>query len=263
MAIERDSKLEKSIHDYLPMELKSSLKVFCYDSVGSVLDVARENITPLLLRGEKALVLAKSQSQGRGQQGRNWVGVEKAFLGCLLIPQCTVPKSKLPALSLIVAIQIAKILNEYGLSVGVKWPNDILSRPLKRKISGVLLETENCTIDSSLYNLRIGIGVNFSGSPEGATSIQQEIQKEIDLDNFAASLIEECMSAFELFITEGFQPFENYWMELDLLRENPIEFQQAGRTFKGIAKGVDSKGCLTIDVDGELLTFASGQILSS
>ena len=253
MNIERDSDLEAAIRSHLDEALQSGVEIFCYDQVGSVLDVARVHIAPILSKDYKALILAKNQSNGRGQQGRSWTAVQKAFLGCLLFPDCTISKSELPAFSLVIAIQIAHTLLEYGVEVGVKWPNDVLTRKEGNKISGVLLEADS--------SLRVGIGVNLSGSPENGTSIQEEIKLVVDLDRFSASIVKSCLIAFDQFKSEGFAPFEKQWASLDLISGREIKFQITDKTYIGIASGVDSAGRFLLEIEGEKRAFTSGQIL--
>lgn len=259
MTYQRDSKLEKLINARLELGPSKEVVPFCYEQVCSVLDVAKDSLSNLE-PGKKALVLARSQSAGRGQHGRSWVAVEEAFLGCLLIPECKISKNELPAFSLVIAIKIAQILSDYEAIVGVKWPNDVLSRNSNKKISGVLLESglSNQTLKS---NLRIGIGVNIVGSPDGGTSLQEETGKSVDMVDFAVKITESCILALALFEQNGFSYFENEWKQFDLLDGNLLNFKHAEKIISGFGAGVDRNGFLLIDVDGKIQSFNSGQVL--
>jgi BirA family biotin operon repressor/biotin-[acetyl-CoA-carboxylase] ligase len=256
----RESALEKSISELISQSHAVAPLVFCYNEVTSVLDLAKE----LAHAGvnTRSLILAKSQTAGRGQHGRSWVAVEEAFLGCLLFPQTTVAKQSLPAFSLVIALQIAKILLEYGVDVGVKWPNDILTKKERKKICGILLESDLVeTSAGSSLSLRVGIGVNLVGNPEEGSSIKKEIDRAISLDQFAAKVTENCVTAYYVFERDGFTPFKSSWNELDLLMDREIKFQHGDKVLQGKVCGVDSLGRIVFRVGGEELSFNSGQII--
>lgn len=252
----RDSESENLISNFLDPVFKPETFIRCYQTVSSVLDVATELSSEF--EKKNALILAKKQTKGRGQQGRTWEQVSDAFLGCLVFSDCKIEALKLPAFSLVVAIQLAAIMGESGVNAGVKWPNDVLTQDLK-KISGVLLETDRNNSDR-LLNLKIGIGVNFRGSPEGATSLAEEGSSINDIPLFASKVFSRCHAAYLVFKDQGFRPFVADWNTHDLFWGKEIVFQEGGRVYTGMGRGVNAEGQLQIEVDGKIYRFSSGQI---
>src|ERR1700733_12880597 len=69
--------------------------------------------------------LAETQSAAVGRQGRAWFSGERTNLACSLL---WIFPTVQPALSLAVAVMVARALKKYGVLTGIelKWPNDIL-----------------------------------------------------------------------------------------------------------------------------------------
>src|SRR4030067_3314014 len=85
------------------------------------------------------VVLAESQSKGKGRLGRRWFspfGVN-IYLSIILRPQ--MPTSQIPLLTFAAAIAVAKSIRDVtNLDADIKWPNDILIRG--KKVAGILSE---------------------------------------------------------------------------------------------------------------------------
>ncbi|NLL37403.1 MAG: biotin--[acetyl-CoA-carboxylase] ligase [Fretibacterium sp.] len=86
----------------------------------------------------RAIVAAACQTEGRGRRGRRWESPEGGLYFSLLYrPRLT--SSDLPLLSLAAALAVeAAITTTAGLSVELKWPNDVLKDDLK--VCGILSE---------------------------------------------------------------------------------------------------------------------------
>lgn len=258
---DRNTDLESSIVAQVSAEIRERLSVFCYREVSSVLDVAK------VLGGGSpetvALILSRTQSAGRGQEGRPWINSVNAFLGCLLLPQCEIAREHLSCVSLVIAIEIAALLASYDAEVGVKWPNDVLSKRTRKKICGVLLETDGGSQRGAHAQcLRIGIGVNLESCPEGATSLYAESGRRVPIDQFSARLLERCVPALERFKNEGFEVFRLRWQTLDLLRGEEVDFEHGKRKWRGFLSGVDAAGRICLSVDGKEQSFATGRIVN-
>lgn len=258
--LKRNAIQERAILELLAVPSKFSNNIFCYEEVSSVLDVAKYlSLTEL---DSPSLILAKSQTAGRGQQGRPWQAVEVAFLGCLLFPNSKIALRDLPSFSLVIGFQVAQILHKTGVDVGVKWPNDVLNKKHLLKICGVLLESDPSPhAKDELRNLRVGIGINLAGSPERGTSIKEQTGQDVAVERIAAAILESCCCAYEKFEVTGFGYFQKDWNDMDVLRGKQIEFQHANKTLYGRAAGVDDRGHLMIELPTGLESFASGRII--
>ena len=105
---------------------------------------------------EGVVVLADSQTAGKGRQGRQWVDVSGCnVLASTLLRPLFPPHLLLMISSLAVVDAIAETC---GVSTTIKWPNDILVE--NRKVAGILIETSHDQTGRTVAILGIGINVN-------------------------------------------------------------------------------------------------------
>lgn len=128
--------------------------------IGSVLDLA------LILAREGRLdiwdsVLARSQSQGRGQMRRSWQSPAGNLYAAIRLP-LLVPFSESGG-AVAVGVLLAQAIRQTGLPLLLKWPNDLVISPGDRpfKIGGILLEERGGT-------LLAGIGINLNSCPDAS-----------------------------------------------------------------------------------------------
>jgi BirA family biotin operon repressor/biotin-[acetyl-CoA-carboxylase] ligase len=117
------------------------------------------------------LLVADTQSAGRGRLGRQWhssPGDALTFsLGLTLAPQSW------SGLSLAVGCCLADALDPHlDKGIGLKWPNDLLLAPWDkpRKLGGILIETVLRQGDTGANRFAvIGIGLNLATPPARRT----------------------------------------------------------------------------------------------
>lgn len=163
-------------------------KVLCLDEAVSTQEVARE----LALEGgnERTVVIAASQTAGKGRLGRKWSsGAGGLYLTVILKPRISV--RFLGNLSLMAGAVIAETLREdYGVKTRVKAPNDVYAWHPRRKksfkISGVL--TESASVSHSPDWVLLGVGVNLNNQlPKeltGGVSLSAILGRPADRDEF-------------------------------------------------------------------------------
>ena len=96
-----------------------------------------------------------------------------------------------PRATLIGAAAVYTALKDMGISVGIKWPNDIVING--KKICGILTEM-NAEIERVNYVIMgIGINVNMESFPEElkekATSLKNELGNEVDRKKLIANIL--------------------------------------------------------------------------
>lgn len=128
------------------------------ESCTSTNDIARE----YALKGaaEGTVILAKEQTQGRGRQGRAWYSPKNKglYLSIILRP----PISGLSLLPLLAGLAVEEALHRMGVSVGLKWPNDLVWSG--RKVGGIL--SEGNYSGNRLNFAVVGIGLNLHHEEE-------------------------------------------------------------------------------------------------
>jgi BirA family biotin operon repressor/biotin-[acetyl-CoA-carboxylase] ligase len=242
-------------------------KFWSFDSVTSTMDVARE----LASRVEACavgLVTAKTQTAGRGRQGRVWMSAEGAFLGTYIIRlsalqragnQISIHYSKLSGYSLVVGLSLHRFLEQYGIVAALKWPNDILTTD-GRKIAGVLIEV---IPETDGLVVLCGIGLNLMHRPQavlGSAGIV-ELGNLISRHEFINEFTHQFLLITEQFLREGFAPFRNDWISRAFKYDGDITVKSGDLELRGCWNSVNEQGELQIrKSDGSIRTISSGEI---
>lgn len=103
------------------------------------------------------IIVAHSQSAGRGQRGNSWHSRPGDNITFSLVVQPThIKVCEQFSLSMAVALGVVGALCEYGIRATVKWPNDIYVED--KKICGILIEHNFSSeyLDKSVA----GVGIN-------------------------------------------------------------------------------------------------------
>jgi BirA family biotin operon repressor/biotin-[acetyl-CoA-carboxylase] ligase len=136
------------------------------------------------------LLIAKTQTKGRGRKEDDWCSPEGGFWATLGISTSLfLNNSQLALFHYFTAALLARVIREeYNLLVQIKWPNDLLYE--NKKLAGILIE-----YITGLENnyILIGMGVNLNNSstemPDDlksiTISIKDIIKKTVSLDAFA------------------------------------------------------------------------------
>jgi len=161
-------------------------KIYRYDLLSSTMEKARE----LAEKGgeEGTVVVAESQSKGRGRWGRDWFSPQGGLYFSLILRP---GKKKLAKpLPILAGLSLKKAIKKItGLESRMKLPNDILING--RKVAGILMERT----DSFLI---LGIGINTNVKEKELTefsgvSLAQLTGKKIDNEK----LLREFLQDFE------------------------------------------------------------------
>lgn len=232
------------------------IKLSAVDSTNNYLKNLMSKSEPL---PEGTVIMADDQFAGKGQQQNTWYSEPKKNLtfSILLHPKF-LPIDKQFLLNMAVSLGINKALSKYlGSDVCIKWPNDIYYQ--HKKLGGVLIE--NTIVGNVLKSAVVGIGVNInqqkfpSELKDKATSLRQILQEDVNLELILAEICSqiECMY-LQLKAGKDTSIYDDYVS--NLYRINKLaSYRQNGEVFEGIIKGVSKTGLLSIDVNGELLTF--------
>lgn len=161
-------------------------KIVCLEEVESTQAVARE----LAMEGtaEKTLVLAETQTNGRGRLGRVWESTAGGVYMTLLLKPETGLKF-LPDLSVLSGEVVADtIASLYGIKTRIKKPNDTYAFHPRRhkwlKVSGVLTESSSINREASWLLLGVGVNLNNAVSLEDAVSVKTIKGVEVSREEF-------------------------------------------------------------------------------
>ena len=133
------------------------LKKHLFKKVKSTNDTALRLINLGITNG---IILAESQSKGRGQRNNKWISKKgNLFATVFFIISEKLSLSKIINLNILIIKSIIK--KKVKSSITIKKPNDILIN--KRKVCGILQET---IFKNKKKFLIVGIGINLENSPK-------------------------------------------------------------------------------------------------
>ncbi len=175
-------------------------------STGSTNDDARA----LAARGwpTGTLVVANTQTAGRGRRGRVWASPPGDNLYISLVLRPPGEPSSLGPLPLVVGLAVAEALERFvsGRKVRVKWPNDV--RIDGAKLAGVLVESS--VSHGGISSVIVGIGVNVlgEGPPPGlsqqATSLRAVRGGELSRAEVLGALLMALETRLDALAFQGF-----------------------------------------------------------
>jgi len=245
----------------------SCSRIWSFDSVTSTMDVARE-LSQRVAVGTVGLVTARTQTAGRGRQGRVWTSAEGAFFGTYIIRLSRIQRSEeftrsyysqLSGYSLVVGIALHRFLETKGIRAALKWPNDLLTAD-GRKIAGVLIEV---IPDGDRLVVLCGIGCNLMNAPKtvsGSAGIV-ELGNSLSSDEVANEFTPQFLYITDHFLRDGFAPFQNEWVARAFQYSDDIAIKSGNFEVKGRWKGVNERGELQLVMaDGSIQTISSGEI---
>ncbi|MGD8699671.1 MAG: biotin--[acetyl-CoA-carboxylase] ligase, partial [Gemmatimonadales bacterium] len=123
------------------------------------------------------IVLADAQSAGRGLARRQWHSPAGSglYVSVILRPE-RVPNPQL--IPLLVGLGAARAVERSaaGVSVGLKWPNDLIVGD--RKVGGVL--SEGCWAGKTPAWLVVGIGINVHMQPDDFPEVLRGVATSLD-----------------------------------------------------------------------------------
>jgi len=108
-------------------------------------------------------ILARHQTHGRGRIDREWVNAPGDALLATVMAPLSIPSGRAGLIAIAAGTSIAGALQEWGVDVSLKWPNDVYLN--NRKLGGVLIHTRLGTELTAL----IGIGINVTSAPSPFT----------------------------------------------------------------------------------------------
>ena len=236
-------------------------KVYAYETTDSTMDLAHR----LGQAGEPegSVVVAESQSKGRGRLGRSWISPKSKGIYASILLRPSLRLSEVPKITLMAAVAAARAIQaETRLSPEIKWPNDILLGG--KKVAGILTEM-NAESDRINYVV-IGIGMNVNSLqkdlPDRATSISEELGRPVDRTKLAQALFEEMDKAYAEFLNQGFDGILEAWRGFAHFLGRRIRVTTQGRTVDGQAVDVDSDGTLRVRTDNGLVeSLSAGEVL--
>ncbi|ARD86750.1 biotin--[acetyl-CoA-carboxylase] ligase [Rickettsia bellii] len=230
------------------------------------------------------IILAKSQTKGRGRSGKNW----QSTLGNLHVSLLIKPNKELellPQLSFVTALAVydsmvhvipwldhgIQKINEIPIQacgmtplvlkkIQLKWPNDVLVGG--KKISGILLESVKV---EDAYYLIIGVGINITYHPinidQPTTSLVAEELPIITPQALLEILIENFEKYYQIWEKNGFSFIRGTWLKHAYKLHENISVKYQNNIVTGTFQGIDSIGRIILQLPSKkILSFSTAEL---
>jgi BirA family transcriptional regulator, biotin operon repressor / biotin---[acetyl-CoA-carboxylase] ligase len=214
---------------------------------------------------EGLLIMAETQTEGRGRMTRTWFSPGGANLYFSLLLRPDVELSSVPSLPLVVGLAVAEAIVACApaLLPKIKWPNDILVSG--KKVCGILCELQ--TQHSKVDYVVIGIGVNVNlpaaeipeELKERATSILIENGAPLNREHLLAEILNRLEPLYDNWRVFGFKPLLQSINALDALRGFSVSMELAGAPLEGVASGIQADGALLLQTSKGPRPIYSGE----
>jgi len=236
------------------------IRLAAFDTLASTSDEA----TRLARAGapEGTLVTARTQTAGRGRQGRHWVS-EPGNLYASLVLRPDAHVARAAQLGFAASLAIADAIRGFAPKVPVtlKWPNDVLVGG--RKVAGILLESEGDTVGRVRFVV-IGIGVNLASHPADsefpATSLAATGAAAVTPEAFLAALASALLLWYERWRGDGFAALRRAWLARATGIGQALRARLPGETVEGRFAGLDDDGMLLLDLPQGRRRIAAGDV---
>jgi BirA family biotin operon repressor/biotin-[acetyl-CoA-carboxylase] ligase len=210
-----------------------------------------------------AAFVADAQTKGRGRGGHAWHSPAGENLYFSMLARPRVSAASIPKVALAVGVAVARALEQVTAErapLWVKWPNDVLAGPDKKKLAGVLVEGQLRGSEVTSVVAGVGVNVHATSFPPDiaarATSLALLGVPGLDRSMLAARLLAAVGEAILRFEESGLASFSEDLARLDALRGARVEVSGA----RGTVEGIDGEGRLLVRTEGGLTPVVSGQV---
>ena len=269
-------------------EIQSSLetrilgsKVKYFNTIESTNSYAKEMASNGCVEG--TVVIADSQTSGRGRLGREWhsPGGKGIWMSVVLRP--IIDPEDVQIITLAASVAVAKVLERVcGIKVGIKWPNDIVVEG--KKLCGILTEMSSEVGSVDFIVLGIGINVNHDQKDfpvelkDLATSVKLHLCRQ-DMDESMKSnceiidrapIIREFLMEFErIYLNLNDEKEYNsaamdiitQWKKYSATLGKKVKVMMRNIEYLGEAVDITSDGRLVVKCDdGEIKEILSGEV---
>ena len=218
---------------------------------------------------EGTIVIASSQTAGRGRLGRSWFSPPGAGLYMSVVLR----QSRIaPYLTLAGGVAVAEgVRAATGLPLEIRWPNDVVTvetsgRTRPRKLAGVLAEASSAV--DGLKHVILGIGINMHSAAyppdiaDRATSIETELGRAVETGPVFGEIL-AALSGELVALSQGdtFGLLRRWRALAPSAHGSAVEFESAKGRVAGIASGIAADGALLVRVGDRLERIISGEVI--
>ena len=215
--------------------------------------------------GEKTVVIANEQKQGRGRKGRTFFSPSDSgiYMSILLRPENNIENAVL--ITAAAAVCVARAIDKVcGVNCEIKWVNDIYIE--NKKVCGILAESALDTKTASVKYIILGIGINLYRPKDDFPSEIQNVAASIldnkentDLRNqVAAEIINEF---FKVYHDVGSNEIYNEYKDRLMLIGKDVIVYNADKEYEATVVDLDENFRLCVRTkNGKEIRLNSGEV---
>lgn len=207
------------------------------------------------------IVIATSQTSGRGRLGRTWLSAPGDSLTFSLFWRFS-PGTSPAGLSLAVGLAVANAIEKVGggrmAPIALKWPNDLLREG--KKLGGILIEL----LPGAPHAAVIGVGLNLhlpAAMPEALRATCAALGDAIDPNVLLAAILIELAGVLDRFTQRGFAALRDDWLARHAHADAAVQIlSEFAPPRNGICRGVDHDGALLLETEAGVERVLSGEV---
>ena len=212
---------------------------------------------------DRTVVLAGSQTAGRGRYGRQWESPRGNLYASYVFRPAVLPRQA-AQIGYVAAVAVHDTVGELTgkpSAVACKWPNDVLVDD--RKISGILPES-SIGADGHLEWIVLGIGLNIVSAPVDAirptTSLAAQGAGGLEAGAVLAALSRALDGWMLRWLDDGFASIREAWLGRAWPAGREVRVILPDRSIEGRFNSLDPEGALILDTASGQETVHSGEV---
>ncbi|MBF0154338.1 MAG: biotin--[acetyl-CoA-carboxylase] ligase [Magnetococcales bacterium] len=225
---------------------------------------------------EGTVVVAESQTRGRGRLGRQWLSPPGVNLSFSFVLRPRMSPNRTFQLTLLAGLALAETVQEAGFAeVTIKWPNDLLLRG--RKLAGILTEMGaemdqvhyvvvgvglNVHMTTALFppelqGIAIGLADVYTPSAGAVAVVPMPLRRDL-----LVGFLHRFETWHERYRQEGFAGVRERWLALAQIQGRRVEVNLLKEKFIGTALDMDPDGFLLVrrEDDGSVSRVVAGDV---
>jgi BirA family biotin operon repressor/biotin-[acetyl-CoA-carboxylase] ligase len=224
---------------------------YLFAEVSSTNDYLRD----LAARGarEGTVVVAESQSRGRGRLGQRWFSPPGVNIYASVLFRPAIGTDEVLPFSFIASLALVEAIEALGRPAAIKWPNDVLVDG--KKVAGTLVDcgVRGAAVDYVILGVGVNVNVGMAAlrdalgpAAQFSTSLSEALGHDIDRNALLAAWLDR-LEAWRLrWKTEGAAALQKAWADRDILTGRRVEVRGEGGTFEGRVLGLAPSGSLVV-----------------
>ncbi len=240
--------------------------ILMYETIDSTNIEAKRLVKDNAVPSHGVVLLAESQTAGRGRLGRSFYSPKSSGIYTSIIFDSKELKkgaSTSLAVTVAAAIAVRRALEEVGVEAKIKWVNDLFVE--NKKVCGILTEgifaTGQSQLATGVETYVIGIGINVfdaeDGFPQELKHIAGALNKAIDRNILVAKLLNNLLSVLAEEDTSVIDEYRKY----SLVLNKEVTVIKPSETYLAVVREITDEAHLVVELkDGKREELLSGEV---